>query len=314
MSDLLIQEALKLNTKDKMVKKTQTKASKINSTIARSEDGTIQIYFTIPWSVVQSSQNKALEELSKNVSVPGFRKGKAPKEKAAAYINTQQLTEQTLQAILPKAFSEAVKKHKIKPIIYPRFEIIHAHPQEDWQIRATTCEYPKIDLPDYKKEAANLGKREAIWVPGKDQAKQAEEPTREDKEQKVLEMLLAKTKISVPKVLVDEELERRLASLIEKIDKLGLTLEKYLANIGKTPDQLRQEYSKQAQDSIRLEFILDKIAQEEKIEVEEPEVNQALSITGNKEIADNPQSQHQRRLVKTILARRKVVDRLVSLV
>lgn len=298
-----------------MAKKTQIKTSKtISSTLAKSEDGTIQINFTIPWRLIQESQNKALDELSKNVSIPGFRKGKAPKEKSASYINPQQLTERTLQSILPKAFSDAVSKHKIRPIIYPRFEVIHAHNGEDWQIKATTCEYPEVKLPDYKKEAKGLNKSDSIWVPGKDQEKEGKEPTRETKEQKVLEMLLSKTKIAVPKVLVDEELERRLALLIDKIDKLGLTLDKYLASIGKNPDQLRQEYTKQAQDSIMLEFILDKIAEAEKIEIEDTQIDQALSVTGSKEIPKSSQSQHQRRLVKTILARRKVVDTLVSLV
>src|SRR6266404_4811024 len=121
----------------------------VTTNIARTDDGTIQINFSIPKADIDLAQEKALAELSKDVTAPGFRKGKAPIEKVKERIDPGKLLEKTLGTILPDAYTKAIVENKIKPIIYPKFEIMKQG-DDTWEIQARIAELPQIDLPDYK--------------------------------------------------------------------------------------------------------------------------------------------------------------------
>ncbi|MCH7641262.1 hypothetical protein IID22_03635, partial [Patescibacteria group bacterium] len=252
-------------------KKTTTpKPTEANSIIARSEDGTIQITFTIPWSDIERSRNEAIDALGKDIEIPGFRKGKAPKDKLLEKIPQNTLVEKTLVGILPKLFSDAVTKHNITPAIYPKFEVLKASENENWQVRAVTTEIPNINFGDYKKVVTGKGKAKKIWTPSsaaskdsKSALEEEKEPSRQEKEQEVIKLLIANIKVDIPKILIEEEVNSRLSRLLQRIEKLGLTLESYLASVGKNAKQLRQEYEDQSINALRLDLILTGIAKKE---------------------------------------------------
>src|SRR5258706_424878 len=81
-----------------------------------------------------------------------------------------------------------------------------------------------------------------------------------EKEQIVLKTLIDNIKVSIPKLLIDDEVNHRLSDLLARIEKLGLNLDSYLASVGKTPQSLREEYERQVKDGVSLELILNKIA------------------------------------------------------
>ena len=127
-------------------KKTNTEKSSANSVIAKSDDGTIQITFTIPYTDINEAQEGVAKEMGKDIEVPGFRKGMAPTSKVIDHVSKQTLLEKTLSKILPKLVAGAINEHKITPALYPKFELVKAVQGEDRQIRAVTCELPKIEL------------------------------------------------------------------------------------------------------------------------------------------------------------------------
>lgn len=126
----------------------------ITSTVAKTDDGGLDINFSIPRSIIDARETDALEHLKDEVDVPGFRKGKAPLDKVKQKVSPDKLLQHTLGHILPQAFAEAVAQNKLNPAMYPRFEIISKGEKGKdpiWQIRAQTCEIAPFDLPDYKK-------------------------------------------------------------------------------------------------------------------------------------------------------------------
>jgi len=274
--------------------------AKITHAVAKSDDGTIQITFSIPYSTVEESQKKVVEEFAKTAEIAGFRKGKAPVEKVREKIEPNILIEKSLGLILPKALGEAITQNKLKPAIYPKFEVIKANTDEDWQIRAVTCELPEINLGDYKK----IIKEES----------HSKEASRDKREQKVIKILLDSVKITLPKILIDEEVNSRLSNLLERIEKLGLTLEGYLTSIGKTPQALREEYGTQAKNTITLDLILNKISTEEKIQISEEQINDALkAVSADPKLFEKLNTPEQRLLIKGVLMRRSALDYLVTL-
>lgn len=298
-----------------MAAKKKVKKQETTSTFARSNDGTIQITYTIPYKTIDKARLDAASELAKDIDVPGFRKGKAPLAKVIEKIPQNTLLEKSLGKILPDLFAKSIKKHNLKPAIYPKFDLIKAVDGEDWQIRATTCEIPEVKLGDYKNAISDLGKSGKIWVPGSDKHdNKNDEPTKAEKEQKVINLLLEKINPTVPGILIDQEADSRLAKLLERLEKLGLTLESYLSSIQKTAEDLRNEYRDQARASIALELILNKMAQDEKISVSEKEIDTTIEAAGaDPNLKENLNTPEQRNIIRGILSRRKILDSLASL-
>jgi FKBP-type peptidyl-prolyl cis-trans isomerase (trigger factor) len=290
--------------------------NKITSTLAKSEDGNVQITFVIPYTLVAEAKDKALEEIGKETEIPGFRKGMAPKDLVASKTAQSVIIEKTLSKVLPKALGDAINEYKIKPAIYPKFELIKFKDNEPWEIRAITCEIPKIELGDYKKQIAGLSRAKAIWTPGKGVNEKPKEPSKEEKEQEVIKILLDSTKVAIPKLLIDEEVNNRLANLLERIEKLGLSLDGYLSSIGKTPESIRSEYEKQAKDTIAMELILEKIAEQENIKATDSEINEAVKAAASTDskLIKKLNTPEQRRLIASILRKRSSLDLLTSLI
>jgi trigger factor len=90
--------------------------------------------------------DRAYNRLSKRVSVPGFRKGKVPKEVLTSYVGKDTLYREALEDLLPEAYAEAVQSQGIEPIAQPSFEIVQTEPLV---FKAIVPLKPTVKLGDY---------------------------------------------------------------------------------------------------------------------------------------------------------------------
>lgn len=295
--------------------------SNVTSTVAKTDDGTVQINFIVPWETVNKTREQVLKEIAENMTIPGFRKGNAPLEMVKEKADKTDLIQHTLGHILPEALGKSIEKHKLKIAIYPKFELGKAEENQDWEVKALTCELPEVEIGDYKKNiqaevrASLLIKSDKDSKDKKDLSTTKQEPTVEEKRNLVVKALLTSTKVTIPNILIEEEVSSRLSSLLERVEKLGLSLEGYLGSIGKTPQSLRDEYKKQAEETLKLDLAFAKIISEEKTEVSEKEVEEAIKATSADPImlerANDPE---QKSIVKRILQKQKALDGLVALI
>lgn len=298
--------------------KTSTKKAspKTSSTVAKLADGTIQITFTIPSSVVTEAWDEALGHIGENIEVEGFRKGKAPKERVLAKVGENKVIEHALQHLLPQLTSQVITEEKLRIAIYPRYELLSTNPGEDWQVRATTCELPKVDLGEYKK-AVKGAKGSGIWTPDKGgEDKPEEQVDRQEVEAKVIEALLKSVSVTIPQILIDEEANSRLARLLERLEKLGLSLEAYLASNGKTSEQLRSDYEQQSKDTITLDLALSEVATQEKLTVAQGDIEAAVkaqeAVDGGVQISDAEKANRES-IIRATLMKRAALDFIIAL-
>jgi FKBP-type peptidyl-prolyl cis-trans isomerase (trigger factor) len=88
-----------------------------------------------------------------------------------------------------------------------------------------------------------------------------------------------------------------------------------LTSIGKTPQTLREEYATQSRNTIALDLILNKIAEEQKIVSSESQIDSAIKASSaDPKLAEKLNTPEQRRLIASVLTRRTTLDYLVSLV
>lgn len=229
-------------------------------------------------------------------------------------LGKQHLYEETLKEILPQIYIEAVKEHQLKPIVNPQISVNSLAEGKDWQIKAVTCELPKVELGNYQENVRKALAAEKIWTPGKDKKASPESPENESQKlDKIFKALLENIKLVLPEILVQDEVNRMLARLIDQTARLGLTVEQYLASSGKTQEKLKEEYTQQAQETLKLELILSTIADKEKIEITDGEVEKMIAAIPEEETKKSFTSQEQKAYIKQLLRKRRVIDNLAKL-
>ena len=276
------------------------------TTLQKEPNGTIRLTITIPVEEVKKTWEEVTEEAVKNAEVQGFRKGKAPRKLVEEKLDKEKIKEEVLRKLLPIAYTEAIKTQEIKPIINPKIHVEKLEDpsvNKDWQFTALTCEAPNIELEKYKENIQKITAGSKIIVPGKESV-----PAKfEDVVKALLDSITAK----IPEILINNETDRLLSQTLEDVKKLGLTLDQYLSSTGKNPEALRSEYSKKAENDIKLEFALLKIAEEEKISVEEKEIEEAIKASKSDE--ERKSLEGNRYLLASILRQQKTLDFLKNL-
>lgn len=276
---------------------------KITSTLAREANGNVQITFSLPWVLIEKAKKEALEAMSKDAEVSGFRKGKAPLDIVEKNTSQNTVIEKALSTLLPKALADSIVEHKVKPAIYPKFELVSAKEGETWQVRAVTCELPAVELGDYKKIIAGELRSKSL----------TKALSKEEKEQIVVSTLINSIKMDIPHLLIHEEADSRISNLLARIEKLGLSLESYLASIGKTPETLREDYEKQAHEAIALDLILNKIAESEEVKVKDEDIeNMIKAAKADPNVKGNLDTPEQKQVISSILKRRYALDSLIA--
>ncbi len=92
----------------------------------------------------------------------------------------------------------------------------------------------------------------------------------------VLESLLEKVEIPLPETLVTEELNARRANLEQQLMYAGVTMEAYLTDEGQTIEEFEADLDRRVRDAVTAQFVLDKIAQESELRVEQNEMSEHL--------------------------------------
>lgn len=268
------------------------------SALQRKEKNVIELTLNVSADDIKKVHEMILDEAVKSAEIKGFRKGKAPRAKVEDQLDKTKVNEEVLRTLLPKAYADAVREHNINPIVNPRIEIISMEEGKDWQFRATTCEKPEIKLGDYKDKVKGVTAKSKIVVPGKE----PEQPKAED----IFNAILEGATVELPDFVVDAEVDRLLSHTLNEIKSLGLTLDSYLASSGKTAQSLREEYRKQAERDLKLEFVLEAIADAEKIIVSQAEIDEAIKQI--KEPKDQEAVKTNPYMLAQILRRQKTLD------
>jgi FKBP-type peptidyl-prolyl cis-trans isomerase (trigger factor) len=282
----------------------------MTTAVEKLPKSTIKITVTLAWSEIKDTYDKIIADLIKDSELPGFRKGKAPKKLIEEKMDKTKVYEEVIKQVVPKAYADAVKENNLNPIISPRINILQASENKDWQFTALTCTQPSVNLRNYKDEVNKLKHTPKIWIPGKDNKKEEKDDKKGIELSQILQLLLKEVDIEVPELLIEDQVNRKLSDLVDQVKQAGLTVEKYLLSKGITIDQLKNQYWKESEETIKLEFILEAISDKENIQVSDDEINAAIT-----KIEDKNQQEalkNQKYYIATLLRRQKTLDSLIK--
>ena len=88
---------------------------------------------------------------------------------------------------------------------------------------------------------------------------------------KALEQIVEATEVPAPEGVVREEVESRKAAMVDQLERVGASMEEYLAAEEKTEEQIDTELTEAATQGVKIQLLLDTVADAEEIQVSDDE-------------------------------------------
>ncbi|MFC7548766.1 trigger factor [Plantactinospora sp. GCM10030261] len=88
---------------------------------------------------------------------------------------------------------------------------------------------------------------------------------------KALEQLVAAAEVPAPEGVVREEVEHRKQAMADQLERIGASMEEYLAAEEKTEEQIDAELTESATEGVKIQLLLDTLADAEEVQVSDDE-------------------------------------------
>ena len=118
--------------------------------IEKLPENLVKVDIEVPASDAVSYYNNAAKRLAQYVNIPGFRKGKAPRNIVEQHIGEERIKHEALESALPKIFSEVIKENEFDVVAQPYVESYEFKIGEDLKIVAKLELRPEVTLGEYK--------------------------------------------------------------------------------------------------------------------------------------------------------------------
>lgn len=265
-----------------------------NTKITNNKDKSFTIAFTVTVDEIKKEYNHTLGHVAADFETKGFRKGKAPLDVVKAQISEEKMIDEVVNHILSERYDEIIKDNKLKPATQPAV-VIKNPPfdlNKDWEIEVTSAQIPEIKIkPTAYTEIKKINTDSKL--------------EKEKKTDAVMKVILENSETTLAKIILNNEVERKLTNLVDQIQKAGLTFDAYLKNKNQTLEQLRHELEHQSQDEWTLNLAISQISTEQKLDPTEVEIKEIIS--------KNPQLSQNPSLVIYLLTQQKVITYLLSI-
>ena len=137
----------------------------MNVKSVETEKGSAKIVVEIEKPEFENALNKAYTKCRKNIMIPGFRKGKAPRKMVEAMYGATVFYEDAVNEIFPEIYAKAVVEQKIKAVGAPSVADMDTDENGNVILTVSTELYPEVTLGEYKgievpKQAVSVSKAE----------------------------------------------------------------------------------------------------------------------------------------------------------
>ncbi|KRN77909.1 trigger factor [Weissella minor] len=121
-----------------------------NAVFTKGDGNKGTLSFDVPVDVYEKGIDLAFQDVKKDVSAPGFRKGHMPKQIFMQMYGEESLYNEGLNKVLPEVFDAAVAETGIQMVGQPQIALDSMEKGQPWKISAEVELAPEIELGDYK--------------------------------------------------------------------------------------------------------------------------------------------------------------------
>ena len=151
-------------------------------TVDRSSESEAVLNVELEWSEVEKASDKAYKKLAQKYTVPGFRKGHAPRSMLERMLGKEAIYQEGLEDLIESTYREAIRSNDLTPLAQPDVDAPTIEIGQAYTYVAHVPVQPEVELGDYKavrikrpstevtdQEVADVLERvrqdQAMWLP-----------------------------------------------------------------------------------------------------------------------------------------------------
>lgn len=123
----------------------------MKSSVDQLNETRVKVTVEVPFSELKSEIDQAYKALAQQVNIPGFRRGKAPRQLIDARIGRGPVLEQVVNDMLPSRYGQAIEEQQLKVLGQPTIDITKLDDGELIEFVAEVEVRPEFTLPDFSK-------------------------------------------------------------------------------------------------------------------------------------------------------------------
>ena len=118
--------------------------------VEKLEKNMAKLTIEVPAEELEKALQKAYEKQRKNLNVPGFRKGKVPRQMIEKMYGPEIFYNDAADALLPEAYSKAYDEAGLEIVSQPDIDIVQMEKGKAFIFTATVATKPEVTLGEYK--------------------------------------------------------------------------------------------------------------------------------------------------------------------
>jgi trigger factor len=134
---------------------------RVQAQVEELPENRVRLTVQVPSHDVHHAVEHAADDLSQSIKVPGFRKGKVPRQVLLQRIGKERLMTEAVESHIGGWFWNAAARTRLRPVEQPQYDFeLPASDEQDWEFTATVAVQAKPELPDWKELEVGVGEVE----------------------------------------------------------------------------------------------------------------------------------------------------------
>jgi len=125
--------------------------NRVETQVEELPENRVRLTVQVPSHDVHHAVEHAAGDLAQSVKVPGFRKGKVPRQVLLQRVGRERLMTEAVETHIGGWFWNAAARNRVRPVAQPEYDFqLPDSDDQDWEFTATVAVQAKPELPDWK--------------------------------------------------------------------------------------------------------------------------------------------------------------------
>ena len=118
--------------------------------VEKMEKNMAKLTIEVPASELEKALQSAYMKQKNKISLPGFRKGKVPRQMIEKMYGAEIFYDDAANALIPKAYADAYDECELDIVSRPEIDVVQIEKGKDFIFTATVATKPEVTLGEYK--------------------------------------------------------------------------------------------------------------------------------------------------------------------
>src|SRR5438270_368395 len=257
----------------------------MRSTVEPLEGNRVKVSVEVDEAEFDKAIDAAFRKIAREMRIPGFRPGKAPRRILEARLGPDVAREEAIRDALPDYYIKALEQQDVDAIAAPEIEITSGQDSGPIQFEAVVEVRPEVSVAGYQGLRVTVPSPDVTdeEVDGQLDALRDDIRTRLGAVKKMQAQMSVRNEVvdalvelvaeEIPEPLINEEMQRRLHELSHRLAAQGADLAQYLQATGRSAEEFQSDLHEAATSAVKADLALRSVADAEGLEATDEELD-----------------------------------------